>query len=156
MVVIDSSLEVSTSDPKSTPAVGEEVSSGVKPKIEATTTYTMSAVDKTALETFIKKKSEATVAADQKIYAINTPFFENFQKDGDKFTAKLKSATQTGPKVTEEDVLEKAKGKKLGEVQSLLKSINGVSSVKINTSVPWVNSVPNDPNKITIELKVEE
>lgn len=156
MVVIDSSLEISTSEPKSTPAVGEEVKSGEKPKVEATTTYTMFAVDKTALETFIKKKSESSVAADQKIYAITTPFFENFQKDGDKFTAKLKSSTQTGPKVTEEDVLEKAKGKKIGEVQSLLKSINGVSSVKISTSVPWVNSVPNDPNKITIELKVEE
>lgn len=156
MVVIDSSLDVSTSDPKSTPAVGEEVKSGEKPKVEATTTFIMYAVDKNALETFIKKKSESSVAADQKIYAITTPFFENFQKDGDKFTAKLKSSTQTGPKVTEEDVLEKSKGKKIGEVQSLLKSINGVSSVKINTSVPWVNSVPNDPNKITIELKVEE
>lgn len=156
MVVIESSLEVSTSDPKSTPAVNEEVKSGVTPKIEATTTFTMFAVDKTALETFVKKKSESSVAADQKIYAISTPFFENFQKDGDKYTAKLKTSTQTGPKVTEEDVLEKSKGKKLGEVQSLLKSINGVSSVKINTSVPWVNSVPNDPNKITIELKVEE
>lgn len=156
MVVIDSSLDVSTSDPKSTPAVGEEVKSGEKPKVEATTTFTMYAVDKTALETFIKKKSESSVAADQRIYAITTPFFENFQKDGDKFTAKLKSSTQTGPKVTEEDVLEKSKGKKLGEVQSLLKSINGVSSVKINTSVPWVGTVPNDPNKITIELKVEE
>ncbi len=156
MVTIEASLEVSTSDPKSTPAVGEEVSSGVTPKIEATTTYTMYAVDKAALETFITKKSESSVAADQKIYAISTPFFENFQKDNDKYTAKLKSSTQTGPKVTEEDVLEKTKGKKIGEVQSLLKSINGVSSVKITTSVPWVNSVPNDPNKITIELKVEE
>ena len=156
MVVIDSSLDVSTSDPKSTPAIGEEVKSGEKPKVEATTTFTMYAVDKTALETFIKKKSESSVAADQRIYAITTPFFENFQKDGDKFTAKLKSSTQTGPKVTEEDVLEKSKGKKLGEVQSLLKSINGVSSVKISTSVPWVSTIPNDPNKITIELKVEE
>lgn len=157
MVVIESSLDVSTSDPKSSPAIGEEVKSGVTPKIEATTTYTMFAVDKTKVEDFIKKKTEKSVAADQRIYAIDKPFFENFNKQSDTiYTAKLKSATQTGPKVTEEDIMEKSKGKKVGEVQSILKSINGVSSVNIKTSFPWVNHVPDDPNKVTIELKVEE
>ena len=157
MVIIDSSLEVNTSDPKSTPAVGEEVKSGVTPKIEATTTYTLYAVDKTALETFIKDKAGQNLPSDQRIYAVDKPFFENFTKsDKGDYTAKLKSSTQIGPKVTEEDVLEKSKGKKVGEVQSLLKSINGVSSVNIRTSFFWVNKVPSDPNKITIELKVEE
>ncbi len=157
MITIESSLEVSTSDPKSTPAVGEEVKSGVTPKVEATTTYTMFAVDKTKVEEFIKTKTASSVAADQKIYAIDKPFFENFTKQSDtSYTAKLKSATQTGPKVTEEDILEKSRGKKIGEVTSLLKSINGVSSVKITPSFPWVSVVPDDPNKITIELKVEE
>ena len=157
MITIESSLEVSTSDPKSTPAVGEEVKSGVTPKVEATTTYTMYAVDKVKVEEFIKEKTSTSVAADQKIYAINTPFFENFLKQSDgTYTAKLKSATQTGPKVTEEDILEKSRGKKIGEVQSLLKSINGVSSVKITPSFAWVSTVPDDPTKITIELKVEE
>ena len=157
MIVIESSLDVSTADPKSTPAVGEEVKSGVTPKVEATTTYTMFAVDKVKVEDFIKKKTEKSVAADQRIYAIDKPFFENFTKQSDtNYVAKLKSATQTGPKVTEEDILEKSKGKKVGEVQSILKSINGVSSVNIKTSFGWVNHVPDDPNKITIELKVEE
>lgn len=157
MITIESSLEVSTADPKSTPAVGEEVKSGVTPKVEATTTYTMFAVDKTKVEEFIKTKTASSVAADQKIYAIDKPFFENFTKQSDtSYTAKLKSATQTGPKVTEEDILEKSRGKKIGEVTSLLKSINGVSSVKITPSFPWVSVVPDDPNKITIELKVEE
>ncbi len=156
MVVIEASLDVSTSDPKSTPAIGEEVK-GVTPKIEATTTYTMYAVDKVKVEEFIKQKTINSVASDQKIYAINKPFFENFTKQSDgSYTAKLKSATQTGPKVTEEDILEKSRGKKVGEVQSLLKSINGVSSVNIKTSFGWVNTIPDDPNKVTIELKVEE
>ena len=157
MITIESSLDVSTSDPKSSPAVGEEVKSGVTPKIEATTTYTMFAVDKVKVEDFIRKKTEKSVASDQRIYAIDKPFFENFNKQSDTtYTAKLKSATQTGPKVTEEDILEKSRGKKVGEVQSILKSINGVSSVNIKTSFPWVNHVPDDPNKVTIELKVEE
>ncbi len=156
MLVIEASLKVDTGDPKSTPAVGEEVGSGVTPKIEATTKYTMYAVDKTKVEDFIKKKTEEKLASDQKIYAVDKPFFENYSNANNSITAKLKSSTKSGPKVTEEDVLEKSKGKKVGEVQSLLKSINGVSSVSIKTSFFWVKSVPNDPNKITIELKVEE
>lgn len=157
MIVIEASLEVNTSDPKSSPAVNEEVKSGTTPKIEATTTFTMYAVDKTKVEDYIKEKASMGLANDQRIYAVNKPFFENFSKVSDgNYTAKLKSSTETGPKVSEEDILEKSKGKKNGEVQSILKSINGVSSVKITPSFPWVSSVPNDPNKITIELKVEE
>lgn len=156
MTVIESSLDVSTSDPKSTPGVGEEVKSGVTPKIEATTTYKMYAVDKTKISDYVKSKAEKNLASDQRIYAVDTPFFENFKKTDDKFTAKLKSSTQTGPKVNEEDIMEKSKGKKIGEVKSILKSITGVSTVSIKGSFPWVGSVPNDPNKISIELKVEE
>ena len=116
----------------------------------------MYGVDKTSVEDFIKEKSSSTVAPDQRIYAVDSPFFENFQKSNTGYTAKLKSSTQTGPKVDENDVLEKSKGRKIGEVQSLLKSINGVSSVDIDTSFPWVSTIPDDPNKITIELNVEE
>ncbi len=156
MTVIESSLEISTADPKATPGVNEEVKSGVTPKIEATTTYKMYAIDKTKISDYVKSKSEKTLASDQKIYQVDTPFFENFQKNEEKYTAKLKSSTQIGPKVNEEDILEKSKGKKVGEVNSILKSINGVSSVNVKTSFPWVSSVPDDPNKITIQLKVEE
>ena len=156
IIKIDSSLDISTSEPQSNVSVGSEVQSGVTPKMTATTTYTMYGVEKSAVEEFVKEKSSSTVAPDQRIYAVDDPFFENFQKSGSGYTAKLKTTTQTGPKVDENDILEKSKGRKTGEVQSLLKSINGVSSVDIKTSFPWVNTVPNDPNKITIELKVEE
>lgn len=156
MVTIESSLEVNAGNPVATPGVGQEVAAGVTPKISSTTTYKMYAVDKTKLEDYIKKKTEEKLAQDQKIYAIDKPFFENFANNGGSYVAKLKSSTKSGPKVTEEDILEKSKGKKVGEVQSLLKSINGVSSVSVKTSFPWVGSVPDDPNKVTIELKVEE
>lgn len=156
IIVIESSLDISTSDPQANPGVGAEVQSGVTPKISATTTYTMFGVDKTTIEDYIKEKSSDDVAPDQRIYAIDNPFFENFQKSSNGYTAKLKSSTQTGPKVDENDILEKSKGRKTGEVQSLLKSINGVSSVNVKTSFPWVSTVPDDPNKITVELNVEE
>ena len=63
---------------------------------------------------------------------------------------------KTGPTVTEENIVEKAKGRKIGEVQSLLRSINGVSSVNITPSFFWVRTIPNDNSKITVELTVED
>lgn len=150
--VIDASFHRDVSDVKSTPAAGEEVGEGVTPKIEVTTTNYIYGVDSTKVEKFIKKKADTP--SDQKIYSVGSPFFEKF--NADSMSGKLKTTTQIGPKVTEEEVMEKVKGKKVGEVQTLIKSINGVSSVNVETSFFWVRKVPTDENKVTIELKVEE
>ena len=72
------------------------------------------------------------------------------------YTARLKATTKVGPTVTEAEILEKAKGKKIGELQSQLKSINGVSSCKVDPSFFWVTTIPNDANKITVNLEVEK
>ena len=68
------------------------------------------------------------------------------------YSGKLKATYRTGPKITEEDVMNKVKGKGLGEVQTMIKSIKGVKEVKVKSSYFWVVSVPEDPNKISIEL----
>lgn len=151
---IESSFKAEASDPVSTPAVGEEVKEGTTPSISTSTSYTMFTLDYVRIEDFIKKK--ANIADDREVYSVGNPFLEYFIETDAGYTAKLKTTYKVGPKVTETDVLEKAKGKKIGEVQSLLKSINGISSVNIEKSVFWVNSVPSDVNKITIELKVED
>ena len=151
---IESSFKAEVSDPVSTPAVGEEVKEGTTPSISTSTSYTMFTLDYVRIEDFIKKK--ANIADDREVYSVGNPFLEYFIETDAGYTAKLKTTYKVGPKVTEPDVLEKAKGKKIGEVQSLLKSINGISSVNIEKSVFWVNSVPSDVNKITIELKVED
>ena len=156
LFVITSSFKQTAANVVSTPAVGEEVKDGVTPKLSVTTTATVYTIDKTKVEEFISKK--AKLGDDQKIYSINNPFIESFSEKESGYTGKLKTAYTSGPKVTEEDILEKVKGKKVGEVKAILSSISGVvkDSTTINTSFFWVNSVPNDPNKITINLNVEE
>lgn len=157
MMVIESSYSVEPTNVVSTPAVGAEVGDGVTPKLTATTVYKMSAVKKSSVEEYIKKLAEEDLAEDQKLYSVGNPFFEKYTADDNGgATAKLKTTTQSGPKITEEDVLEKVKGKKTGEVQTLIKSINGVSSVKVNTSFFWVNRIPTDDSRIQISLEVEE
>ena len=153
---IEASFKQTTSDPVATPKVGEEVPTGVTPKLESTTTFTMLGVDKNHVKEYITEVASSKLADDQRVYSAGDPFFERFTDTDGNYSAKLKSTTYSGPKVTEQDILEKSKGRKIGEVQTLIKSINGVSSVNVQPSYFWVRSVPNDENRITIELTVED
>ena len=69
---------------------------------------------------------------------------------------KLKASYVSGPKVTENEIVDIIKGKGLGVAQHDLKDIDGVSSIRIDTSYPWVMSIPGDPNKITVIIEVEK
>ena len=152
-LVINSSFAKSTSDAVSTPAVGEEVKDGVKPSIKVTVTASIYTIDKTKVEKFITNK--ANLGEAQKIYEMKDPFIENFSKNDGGITGKLKTSYLVGPKITENDVIEKVKGKGLGEAQHDLRDINGLE-VHIDPSVPWVMSIPNNPNKITVIFEVKD
>ena len=150
---IDASYSVSTADPVASPKVGEEVKEGTKPTIKVTTTAKIYVLDKTKLEEFITEK--AKIEESQRIYEMKTPFIENFIKSENGYTGKLKTSYAYGPKITESDVVDLIKGRGLGDAQHLLRDINGVASVKIDPSYPWVSSIPNDTNKITVILDVD-
>ncbi|MBR3176995.1 hypothetical protein IKF25_03455 [Candidatus Saccharibacteria bacterium] len=148
-------------DPKITtsPNLNEEVGDNVTPKIIKEVTYTMYAVNREQVKTYITEVVSANLGDDtQEIYdtGIDKAFFEAFQNSKDDSSAKLKTTTKTGPRVTDEMIREKALGKKTGEVQSLLKSIKGVSEVKVNTSYFFVTTVPDDTNKVEINIENEE
>ena len=153
---IESSYEISTTEPKSTPAVGEEVADGVTPQLASKTTYTVLTVDRVRIEEFIKQK--ANVEEGKRFYSVGEPFVEYFAKNGDgTYSAKLKTTYKVGPEISETEVLEKIQGEKIGRIEPVLKdSFVGISSVSIEKSFFWVNAVPNDPNKVQIELTIEE
>lgn len=148
LIAIEASFKDEITEVKTSPEQGQEVKDGDKPSADIKITYSIYVVKKSTIEAYINSKTN--VAEDQKIYSYGEPYFERFTDIENK--ARLKSTYETGPTVTKEDILEKVKGKKTGQVSSILKSINGVSSVNIETSYFWVWSVPNNPNKITIEL----
>ncbi|MBQ1528139.1 hypothetical protein IIZ77_00640, partial [Candidatus Saccharibacteria bacterium] len=86
------------------------------------------------------------------------PFVEYFSKsDNSTYSAKLKTTYKVGPEISETEVLEKIQGEKIGRIEPILKdAFQGISSVRTEKSYFWVNAVPNDSNKIHIELTVEE
>lgn len=153
-LVIESSFTQKTSDAVSSPAVGEEVKDGATPTLKATTVASVYVIDKTKVEEFITSK--ANLGESQKIYEMKNPFIESFLETSTGYTGKLKASYATGPKITENDVIEKIKGRGLGEAQHNLRDIDGVSEVSIDKSFPWVTSVPGDPNKITVILEVKD
>ena len=152
---------MSSSEPKITtsPELNQEVGDNVTPKIVREVKYTVFAVNRESVNTFIKAKLEESMTGDQtqQIYdtGIDKAFFESFQNAKDDRSAKLKATTKTGPRVTDESVAEMALGHKIGEVQSRLKSLKGVAEVKIDTSYFWVTAIPDDINKVQIEITVE-
>lgn len=153
-LVIDASFSQSTSDAVASPAVGEEVKGDTKPTLKAVTTAAVFVIDKTKVEEFIMEKAD--IGENKKIYEMKDPFIENFLKADNGYSGKLKTSYKVGPKVTENDVIEMIKGKGLGEAQHDLRDIEGITSVTIDTSFPWVTSIPGNTNKITVILDVKE
>ena len=153
-IKIEDSYKKVTADPTSSPAVDQPTENG-KAKLTAKTTYSVNYVDKAAIEEYVKSVVSTRLGGDQKIYETGNIFIEKFQNNNNSVTAKIKATLKTGPEVTEQSVLEKSLGKKVGEVTTLIKSINGVSDVEVNTSFPWVRQIPNDADKVSIKIMVE-
>lgn len=162
-LLIENSFSAASGKISSSPAINEEVKDGVKPKVVKEIKYTIFAVERDAVNKFIKAKANAgddtqtiysTGIAD-KVSDDDKGRIESFKKEKDSYAGKLKTVVKTGPEVTETMISEKSLGKKIGEVQSQLKSIKGISDVKIDTSFFWVTSVPSDPNKVSFEITVE-
>lgn len=153
---IDASFKVETTDPVVTPAVGAEVPEGTTPSVSSKTTYTIMTIERAHVEEFIKAR--AKLEEGRKLYSYGDPFIEYFTQTNDNtYSAKLKTTYKYGPEISESEILDKIRGKKIGRIEPELKSdYSGISSVAISKSFFWVNTVPNDPNKITIKLEVEE
>ena len=153
--IIESSYKQSVGDAVSTPKVGEEVKEDEKAVLSVTTTDSVYYIDNTKVEEFIKEK--AKLAENYKIYSMDNPFIENFVKTDSGYVGKLKTSYVSGPKVTENDIVDIIKGKGLGTAQHDVSEIDGVIvPMRIDPSFPWVSSIPNDPNKITVILDIQE
>jgi hypothetical protein len=143
----------------STPAVGAEASSG-KAKLAVPTTYTIQAVTKNDLDTYLRKSLESNLdnKDSEKVYStgVDEATVGNFRKDGDTLLASVTSNGSVGPVINEDSIKEQVKGKRYGEVQQSLDSINGIKNVDVQFSYFWVRTVPNNTDKISIQFKVQD
>ena len=163
-IVIKSSFNIENGQLSSSPALGEEVSGDTKPKVTKKTTYKVYTVSRDAVSQYIEKTVEEGLGDDTRtVYATGAgkdeekviAFFESYKNNNGEYTAKLKSTVKIGPRVTPEMISEKILGQKVGQVRTMLTSINGVADVEINRSYFWVTKIPSDINKVEIEITVD-
>lgn len=158
-VVIDSSFVVQRGDVAVSPAQGEEAPNG-KATLTIPTTYTMQAVPRADLTTYLEEYLETQIEgeANQEIYETGaaTASVSNFRQDGDTATATIIATGSVGPRIDETQVKEEVVGKRYGEVQQSLESQPGIQAVDVQFSYFWVRTVPNNPDKVTIEFQVDQ
>lgn len=157
-VTIEASVEVKLGDLESEPKKDEETTVE-KAKLTSKTTYSMYGVKKSELKKYIDDKLKERLAsqADQKVYSdgLDSAFIGSYISKDDGATGKLVTTVETGPELGEEDIISMCLGKKYGEVQSRLESINGVADVDVEFSFFWVSTVPKDKSKVTVKFEVE-
>ncbi len=158
-IFVDGSFTVERGDPAATPVVGAEAADG-KATLTVPTTYSIQAVQKAELDTYLKASLNAKIDQDtQKVYdtGVGDATLSDFQKaDDGAMVATLNATGNVGPKINEDQIKEQVKGKKYGEVQQSLEAQDGIKEVDVQFSFFWVRTVPNNTDKITVEFKVAD
>lgn len=158
MTVIDQSYTVAQANPVSTPAADQEATG--KAKLTSEVTYSLIGISKTDLNTYLDAglKKQLDSKGDQRVYenGSNKVSFAQFATADGASTVTLTATGKIGPNIKDSEVKEQAKGKRYGEVQSQIESIQGVRDVDVKFWPFWVTSVPNDVKKVNVEFKLNE
>lgn len=157
-LVVDGSFTVERGDIVSAPALDQEAVDG-KATLTIPTTYTIQAVSKNALDTYLKAALNAKLEDNQKVYGtgIEKATLSGFQKAEDgSMTANIAASGSVGPKIDEGAIKEQVKGMRYGEAQQTLESEDGIKEVDVQFSYFWVRTIPGNTSKIAIEFKVDD
>lgn len=157
-IIINDSFLVSDDKSTSLPAIGQEATDG-KAKLTSETTYTMVAVSKEEINSYLDSSFDKILSNKnlQRIYdnGLATVKFEDFKAGEKSEAATISANAKIGPKINEETIKQDVKGKRSGEVIGDLKDIDGISDVQVKLSPFWVQGIPGDIKKITIEFKLK-
>lgn len=156
MVVLDESFRVDYEDATSSPAIGEEADEAT---LNTKVNYVLYGVERSELGEFLDGYLEDSLKGsdDQRVYK-NGADEASFQEvSGTKSGARgtVIATAQVGPRINEDEVKQQVKGKRYGEIQESLEAIQGIEDVDVKFFPFWVNAVPDDENKITIEFNID-
>ncbi len=158
VTIIDDSFQTDIEGVTSSPDVGGEAASS--PTLTGTITYSIVGIANNELDTYLKAALETNLEdqATQRVYDTGRDKiqFSDFTKKSGNTKVILATTGQLGPKIDDNEIKDKVKGKQYGDIQADLESISGVDSADTKFFPFWVNTVPNDPKKITVEFKLNE
>ena len=158
-IVIGDSFNIARVAAVSVPAIGAEATTG-KAKLTSQTTFSITAIAKSELQAYLKDalNKQISDAKSQRIYndGIDAIVLSGYLQTDQGATVNIATVGQIGPNIDQASIKEQVKGKRYGDVQSLIGAIEGVSNVDTKFSYFWVNTVPNDVNKIEVEFRLQD
>lgn len=157
--IIDSSFRSAAAEAASTPEVGD-VAPGGKAKLTSVVTYTMNGVSEAELKRYVEKAVQARISKenDQRIYesGVDQASFAEFAATDGGGTANLSVVAKVGPKIEDDEIKKRVAGKRFGEIQSDLQSIQGIDDVDVKFWPFWVSTVPDNTDKIQVKFNLIE
>jgi hypothetical protein len=159
-VVLGQTFKVDTGKPQVTPGVDQQVPAGSSAALTTTVTYSLSGVAKADIGSFLDDYFNGQIKGltDRRVYdnGSSKVTFTNIAPGTSGYTANLVATAKIGPKIDDQAVKNMAKGKRYGDIQSSIESIQGVDNVDIKFSPFWVSSAPSDTNKIKVQFNLNE
>jgi hypothetical protein len=155
-IVVSDSFNIDRAAAVSIPAIGAEATG--KAKLTSLATYSLTAIAKLEMQAFLKDALSKQIAGNkQRIYddGVDKLKMSGYLKTDQMATVNITAIGQVGPNIDSASIKEQVKGKKYGDIQTLIGSIKGVNNVDTKFSYFWVNTVPNDITKIDVEFRLE-
>ena len=143
----------------SSPGQDQESSNG-QATLSGTLTYTMLGVARSEIKSYLESGFDkvAKEQKDQRVYDAGSSkaVLADAKKTDTGYTVALSATGKIGPQINDAEIKAAAAGKRYGDVQSSLTSIQGVRDVDVKFSPFWVSKVPDDPKRITIQFRLDE
>ncbi len=145
------SFKTKTETITASPQVDQE---GTEVTVTAARTYSMIGVKRDDLHALIvdsvKSDTEDRKQQVQDDGIVNAVFRINDSKDPTSTPITMQVPVVLGPKIDTEALKKQVAGKKKGDIDSIIKSIDGVKEVTVQYSPFWVSTTPKNTDKITI------
>lgn len=157
--VVEDTFVVDYGEVDSSPAVGDPAEGG-SAELTGEVTYKMYGVANSELDAFLKKTLENDLENpdEQRVYdtGASDAQFQDVTKKKVGGEGTLVATGYVGPKINENEIKEQSKGKKFGDIQADVQGIQGVSNVDVKFFPFWLNTVPDDVNRITVKFELDE
>ena len=152
-IAIKDSYKATAENPVASPSVNE--ASNGKVTVKSKVVHNILAIKRDSLATFIENQAKQKIGKveNQKIYDNGVKKIALTNYSDKEITASTE--VKVGPEIKESELRTKIADKKTGEVQSILEKIEGVNKVEVKFSYFWVNKIPKDNDKLSIEFTVE-
>jgi hypothetical protein len=117
----------------------------------------MLGVNKSDLQTLVDNNVNGQIDKSKQVIlddgVANAQFSEANQGTATNATVAVSVKSQAGPQIDAKSLKSQLVGMKSGDVQSFVKQTPGVTNVTVKYSPFWVNTIPKNINKVTVNIQ---